>query len=126
MIGKNIQRIRKRKGLTLSDCAERANISKSYLSNIERDLNKNPSIQIIEKIAGVLDVDLHTLLGTELYEKNQLLDSEWLDFISELRKLGVEKNQLKEFKSLIEFVKWQNNHNGCGEEENDSPNGNDP
>ena len=49
MIGKNIYLLRKEKGLTLSELAERANIAKSYLSNIERNINQNPSIQIVEK-----------------------------------------------------------------------------
>ena len=44
MIGKNIYWLRKEKGLTLSELAERANIAKSYLSNIERNINQNPSI----------------------------------------------------------------------------------
>ena len=43
MIGKNIAEIRKKRGYTLSELAELANISKSYLSNIERNINKNPS-----------------------------------------------------------------------------------
>lgn len=105
MIGNNIQQIRKRKGLTLSECAERANISKSYLSNIERNLNKNPSIQIMEKIANVLDVDLRTLIGAT--PSNQHLDHEWMDFIKELKKSGVEKEQLQEYKTVIEFARWQ-------------------
>ena len=54
MIGKNIYLLRKEKGLTLSELAERANIAKSYLSNMERNINQNPSIQIVEKIAQVL------------------------------------------------------------------------
>ncbi|MGQ4665879.1 helix-turn-helix domain-containing protein [Metabacillus halosaccharovorans] len=36
---------RKQKGLTLSEVAKQAKISKSYLSNIERNLNLNPSLQ---------------------------------------------------------------------------------
>ena len=49
MIGKNIYWLRKEKGLTLSELAERANVAKSYLSNIERDINQNPSIQYSRK-----------------------------------------------------------------------------
>ena len=37
MIGKNILRIRKGRALSLTELAERANIAKSYLSNIERN-----------------------------------------------------------------------------------------
>lgn len=108
MIGKNIYEIRKRRGLTLTELAERAGIAKSYLSNIERNLNQNPSINVIEKIASVLDVDLKELLGTGKDEKESLLDNDWVDFVKELRDSGVEKDQIEEYKMLLDFIKWQN------------------
>ncbi|MEH7549368.1 helix-turn-helix domain-containing protein [Neobacillus vireti] len=109
MIGKNIFEIRKKKGLTLSQLAERANISKSYLSNIERNLNQNPSIQVVKKIAFVLDVDIENLLNTGGIQNNQQFeDSEWIDFVNELKKSGIDKVELREYKSLIEFITWKN------------------
>jgi XRE family transcriptional regulator, master regulator for biofilm formation len=110
MIGTNINRIRKRRGLTLSELADRANVSKSYLSNIERNLNKNPSIQVLKKLAAVLDVDLNFILQAEEPSETQhFLESEWLDFIHDLQDSGVEKEQLQQYRTVIEFVKWQNN-----------------
>ncbi|WP_164667386.1 helix-turn-helix domain-containing protein [Virgibacillus doumboii] len=111
MIGKKIQQIRKSKGLSLSECAQRANISKSYLSNIERNVNQNPSIQIIEKIAMVLDVDFHILLETKPVEE-LMPENEWLDFVEALKESGVDKDQLQEYKTVIEFAKWQNENSG--------------
>ncbi|MCA1061470.1 helix-turn-helix domain-containing protein [Rossellomorea aquimaris] len=109
MIGTNISTIRKRRGLTLSELADRANVSKSYLSNLERNLNKNPSIQVLEKISTVLDVDLMTILQFNAHEDNrELLENEWLDFINELKDSGIEKEQLQQYKAVIEFIKWQN------------------
>jgi len=107
MIGENIQRLRHKQGLTLSELAERANISKSYLSNIERNLNQNPSIQIIEKIAYVLNVDFRMLIGIKSVD-DQIPENEWLEFVNELKESGVGIEQLKEYKSVIEFAKWQN------------------
>jgi XRE family transcriptional regulator, master regulator for biofilm formation len=111
MIGKNISEIRKSKGFTLTELADRAGIAKSYLSNIERNLNQNPSINVMEKIAFVLDVELKTLLKTETNNepKPQQLDQEWVDFVKELIKSGIEKEQIQEFKTVLEFIKWQNN-----------------
>ncbi len=109
MIGDNIGKIRKQKGFSLSILAERAGISKSYLSNIERNVNKNPSIQVMEKIAFVLDVDLKTLLKTNNQEESkQISDREWLDLAQELKESGIDKKQIKEYRTLIEFIKWQN------------------
>lgn len=109
MIGKNIYEIRKKRGYTLSELAEKASISKSYLSNIERNLNKNPSIQVLEKIASVLNVDLKTLLKSGANpEKRQLIEREWIDFVNELKDTGIDKEQIQEYRKLIEFIKWQN------------------
>ncbi|RKQ33496.1 helix-turn-helix domain-containing protein [Oceanobacillus halophilus] len=106
MIGEKIQKIRKSKGLTLSECAERANISKSYLSNIERNLNQNPSIQIIEKIAAVLGVEVNTLIKRESLLE-QTPETEWLEFVKDLKKSGIKTHELQEYKTVIEFAKWQ-------------------
>ncbi|MFJ7974827.1 helix-turn-helix domain-containing protein [Peribacillus sp. NPDC096379] len=109
MIGKNIVKIRKRRGYTLSKLAELTNISKSYLSNIERNLNKNPSLQIMLKISDVLNVDLETLLKTDK-DEDTYIEKEWVDFVNELKELGLEKNDIKKYRTLIEFIKWQNQH----------------
>ncbi len=109
MIGDNIGKIRKQKGFSLSELAERAGISKSYLSNIERNVNHNPSIHVIEKIAAVLDVDLQLLLNAdETVKSKQIPDREWLDLAQELKESGIDKKQIKEYRTLIEFIKWQN------------------
>ncbi|MBS4220180.1 helix-turn-helix domain-containing protein [Bacillus sp. FJAT-49711] len=110
MIGKNIYEIRKRKGLTLTEVADRAGIAKSYLSNIERSINKNPSINVIEKIAKVLDIDVRLLLNSSIEEKPLQLDEEWVDFARELKESGVEKEQFEEYKTLLEFIKWKKEH----------------
>lgn len=106
MIGKNIYQLRKRKGLTLSELAERAGISKSYLSNIERELNQNPSLKVMKKIAFVLNVDLTFLLIAGDYNE-QSLDREWIEFVKELKASGIEKEQIKDYQTLIEFIQWQ-------------------
>jgi XRE family transcriptional regulator, master regulator for biofilm formation len=109
MIGKKIFEIRKKRGLSLTELAERAKISKSYLSNIERNLNKNPSIQVLSKIANVLEVDLKSLLETsQNRDSEKKIENEWIDFVNELKDSGMEKENIKEFKTLIEFIKWKN------------------
>lgn len=106
MIGKTIKKIRKSQGITLSQLAERSNISKSYLSNIERNVNQNPSVQIVEKIAQVLKVDCGTLLKKPPVDYD-FPEDEWLNFVKELKRSGVQKDQLQEYKTVIEFAKWK-------------------
>ena len=111
MIGKNIYRIRMQKGLSLSELADRANISKSYLSTIERNLTDNPSIHVMDKLAKVLDVELKTLLATGSGKDNEQpmeMESEWIEFINDLKESGIKKEQIQEYKkSMIEFIKWK-------------------
>lgn len=109
MFGEYIHKVRKTQGYTLSQFADRVGISKSYLSNIERELKLNPSIQVMEKIAVALDMDLNELLqnGTEQV-RAQHLEKEWIDFMNEFKKTGIDKQQLREYKILVEFMKWYN------------------
>lgn len=102
MIGKRIQTIRKEKGLSLSDLAAKAGIAKSYLSSIERDIQSNPSVQFLEKIAAVLDISVQSLINTEVNEES--LDPEWIKLAQEAAESGVSKEQFREF---LEFTKWQ-------------------
>jgi XRE family transcriptional regulator, master regulator for biofilm formation len=114
MIGKNIYTIRKKKNYSLTKLAERAQISKSYLSNIERNINTNPSIEVIKRIAIVLDVDLKMLLDTdEIDQPKSQIEGEWLDLIHDLKESGIEKEHIKEYRTLIEFIKWK--HENVGE-----------
>lgn len=109
MFGKYIYNIRKSQGYTLSELANRVGISKSYLSNIERDLKQNPSIQVMERIAAALQVDLNQLLQSNGdMQKEQLLEKEWIDFVQEFKNKGIEKEQLEDYKILVEFIKWYN------------------
>ena len=108
MIGTKIFYFRKKRGLSLSELSGKARVSKSYLSNIERNLNQNPSIQILEKIAAVLKVDLKALIEIDTKQVETLeISEEWIVFIQELESIGINKEQIKEYRTLIEFIKWQ-------------------
>jgi XRE family transcriptional regulator of biofilm formation len=105
MIGQRIQQIRIERGLTLSELAEKASIAKSYLSNVERGIQTNPSIQVIEKIASALDISMDTLLITTT--NNEQLIADWQLLILEAMALGVDKGQ---FRELLAYYKWKAIH----------------
>ena len=90
-IGKRIKTIRTRKSLSLSELAEAAGVAKSYLSNVERDIQTNPSIQFIEKIASTLKVPVNSLLFEQSDE--EVLDPEWKQLVIEAMNSGIEKEQ---------------------------------
>ncbi|WP_416150478.1 helix-turn-helix domain-containing protein [Salipaludibacillus sp. HK11] len=109
MIGENIIRIRKKKGLTLTELADRANIAKSNLSNIERNINENPSIKVLEKLASVLDVELMTVLGIKMVESSDhRIENEWSELVQRLKEQGVTKKDMEEYEKVFEFIEWKN------------------
>ncbi|WP_047984492.1 helix-turn-helix domain-containing protein [Ornithinibacillus californiensis] len=108
MIGEKIKQLRKEKKMSISELAEKANVAKSYLSSIERNLQSNPSIQFIEKISAVLGVSVNELINTNDSVELEDLDGEWLNIVKEAMESGVSK---EEFKNFLEFNKWRKNQN---------------
>lgn len=108
MIGKRVQQLRKEKGMSLTELAERAGVAKSYISSLERDIQKNPSIQFLEKIATVLRVPVERLIDQEdtVDTTDREFDQEWYDIIKEAMNSGVDKQQFREF---LDFNKWRMN-----------------
>ncbi|KAA9000968.1 helix-turn-helix domain-containing protein [Paenibacillus spiritus] len=104
-IGQNIQQLRLEKGLSLSELAGKADVAKSYLSNVERNIQSNPSIQFIEKIAEALDVSVQSLLYGNLSDsEEEPLDADWFRLIQEAMSSGVSKREFKEF---LDYQKWR-------------------
>ncbi|MFA6840044.1 MAG: XRE family transcriptional regulator [Sphaerochaetaceae bacterium] len=68
MIGKNIQKFRGARGLTLNVLSERSGVSKAMLSQIESD-KVNPTVATVWKIAKGLGVELQDLLDMETQPK---------------------------------------------------------
>ncbi len=56
-IGKKIRELRKERGLTIKEVAERAGCTASFLSQLERGKTE-PSIAMLKKIADVLNVNI--------------------------------------------------------------------
>lgn len=105
MIGQQIKKYRMEKGFSLSELAENAGVAKSYLSSIERNIQKNPSIQFLEKVSNVLDIPVETLLhGEEPSVGEGELDPAWVNLVKEAMNSGVSKDEFKEF---LEFNQWK-------------------
>ncbi|WP_257350445.1 helix-turn-helix domain-containing protein [Pseudalkalibacillus decolorationis] len=104
MIGERLKHYRNKKGISLSELADRAGVAKSYLSTIERNVQSNPSIQFLEKISNVLNVPVDTLLHDPVDRETDDLDNDWLDLVQEAMQSGVSKD---EFKSFLEYNKWK-------------------
>ena len=62
LVGGNTARIRKEKGLTQEQLADRSGLSQQYISGLERG-QRNPTILTIYEIAVALDVPHIALLS---------------------------------------------------------------
>jgi XRE family transcriptional regulator of biofilm formation len=38
------------------------------------------------------------------------IDSEWVDFVNDLKESGIKIEEIREYKKLLEFIKWQSQH----------------
>ena len=104
MIGKRIQELRLKRGMSLSELAERAGVAKSYLSAIERMIQINPSIQVLEKLSSVLGIPVQQLLVNEQIAEEDTIDPEWFELAKEAMQSGISK---EEFRDFLEFQKWR-------------------
>jgi len=105
LIGEKIKQLREEKRMSISELATKAGVAKSYLSSIERNIQKNPSIHFIEKISSVLNVSVNEVIHNEKTIDPEELDSEWLKIVQEAMTSGVTKEQFREY---LAFNKWRN------------------
>src|SRR5689334_9596779 len=106
MIGDRIRTTRVQKRITLSKLEEKANVTKSYLSNIERNISTNPTIEFVEKVAIALNMKPESLLGWETDEVSSL-ENPFLYVKKYL--LTMDDEQLIELKDYIDFILWKRN-----------------
>lgn len=63
-LGARIKELRRRRGLTLEDLAERAGVSRAMISKVERG-EKNPTLVVTAKVAEGVGVTISELLRVE-------------------------------------------------------------
>lgn len=63
-LGERIHRHRKARAMTLEEVAQQTGVSKGYLSQLENGKEKNPTIEVLGKIAAALGTTIADLLGT--------------------------------------------------------------
>jgi XRE family transcriptional regulator, master regulator for biofilm formation len=102
-IGTRIRQLRLDRGLSLTELAEKAGVAKSYLSNIERQVQYNPSMLFLQKLSRVFGVEVESLVA--VMDSQPSLDPEWVGLVKEAAEWGVTK---EEFRTFIDYIKFQN------------------
>ncbi|WP_458413568.1 helix-turn-helix domain-containing protein [Schinkia sp. CFF1] len=106
MDGKKIRDLRIERGISLTELSKLSGVSKSYLSFIERGKQTNPSIDVIEKIAKALKIDLQSLIKMEMknesaYVKTNIIDEEIFDLAIEMSNSNIDKEKLRQLIKLL-------------------------
>lgn len=100
-LGDKIKLLRNKKGLTQLSLANKSNISRSYLADVERN-RYNPSIDTLKAIATALDTSLSNLICDTDTDMN----------ISELKKIKsscMESNNVNLEEMIFDFEKGLEN-----------------
>jgi XRE family transcriptional regulator, master regulator for biofilm formation len=97
LVGEILKFYRDERGMTINELSHLAGISKSYISSIERGLQKNPSIQVLQKLADTLNISLSQLLAFKS------IDEEWLQLVKTAIEEGLTKQEFLEYIQFIQF-----------------------
>lgn len=116
MLGKNLRRLRKNKLLTMKELADKSGTAPSYISDLENEVIKKPSVEKLIKIAAALGVSMNELLGANVLANNistKIISAQTISNVSneELsKKTGITEEQLIGIKKkLIKPTKEQLN-----------------
>lgn len=82
ILGQNIRLIRKSRGLSQKNVALLAGFTPAYLGYLERG-QKNPSVDLVEKIAAVLDTQAY-----KLFLNNKDMPAEFVQLVHSVFDLG--------------------------------------
>lgn len=109
-IGSKIMQLRKKKKLSQTDFAKAIGASRTMVGNYERNVNA-PSIEMIAKIAKVLDVSVDYLIGSgqlAQYDKEvikRIEDIQQLDSDTRSKLFFLIDNVVQNFKTRQAFAK---------------------
>ena len=67
-IGKNIQKYRKNKGMRQHDLAQSLFLSDSFIAKLESKTRQTISIDTLEQIAEILDVDITVFFDKSIFD----------------------------------------------------------
>lgn len=96
MFGKNIKLIRESKNIGVNELSRLSGVNASYISALERDEKKNPSVTILEKLANALEVNIDEIMKSETITHEDL--EKW-DKSSSLVKEEIELYETGKFKT---------------------------
>ncbi|MDF9760396.1 XRE family transcriptional regulator of biofilm formation [Peribacillus simplex] len=80
--------------MSISELSAKSGVAKSYISSLERNLQTNPTILVLEKIAKILCIKVDVLLNEQT---DKVMDEEWMDILQDLMTAGISKEEIRKF-----------------------------
>lgn len=100
-LGDRIRDARLKKGLSLQQVADKVEASKAHIWDLETGRAKNPSIELLKKLADCFGTSVAALVGEKADEEND--DQRVLGMYRELKELS--ESDLKAIQTMIEALK---------------------
>ncbi len=100
-LGARLKELRLNKGVSLQAVADAVDASKPHIWELERGTTKNPSLELISKLASYFGVTVDYLAGTGAKEE----DAEYLAFARDAEEKGFSVNDLKKMLELAEHIR---------------------
>ncbi|MBK5462539.1 helix-turn-helix domain-containing protein [Peribacillus sp. TH27] len=94
MIGYRVKTLREEKKMSISELSAKSGVAKSYISSLERNLQTNPTILVLEKIASILCITVDALLYEQV---DHSMDDEWKEIMKDIMGSGISKDEIREF-----------------------------
>jgi transcriptional regulator with XRE-family HTH domain len=82
-LGQRIRKARQARGVTGAQLAERIGVSANYISELERGIKKNPSMQVIAGMADVLGYPVSYFFGMPENRISQYIPSDLSGYVRE-------------------------------------------
>lgn len=101
MLGDNIRYLREKMGLSIKDLSKLTGITSAYLSMLENNKRKNPSTEMLQKIANQLNIDINQLFVPD--EST----SEEINVINNIKEV-IDENNLKTIAAHFDGEKFTN------------------
>ena len=118
IIGKNLRNLRKEKKFSQENLAKLANVSRNYISMIERGEAENLSDEIVQKLAWGLDAPIEQITGKpnaksgtvippalREFALNEKLTYEEVEHLLKIPFRGKEPSTAQEWKDFYEAIK---------------------
>lgn len=94
-----IKNIRERKNLTIYKLSKLTGINRAYLTQLENNKRFNPTMQILDKIANALDVNIK-----QLFYSLDEIEPLRAEMHSRIDKYGINSKEVMEISQIIDLL----------------------